>query len=369
MGIWIFYYLKFTNYAGIGLIETALIVAMTLSEIPTGAVADLVGRKNTLIISFFLQAFGLFLFAFAKDFWWLFTGAFVSGIGGSFYSGTLDALVYDSLKQNAKENLYGKIKSNLESISLLAPAVCGVIGGFLYTISPSLPFLFSAIGYCFGLIFSLFLTEPKIDSEHFSFRNFVLQTKHGIHELFKAPNIQSQSLLLISVGLIIVIADEMLNNFLGVEFGFSPVQLSILWPAIYVLSAFAAQTSPIFIQKFKERSTLIIVGLLMAVSFMVSPYVGMIIGGLSLLFRSSLQSVYNSVGSVIINENTESKYRATTISTFNMFKNIPYVLTAYFFGSLADSYSAKLIAFILGIILFVLVIFQMGLRKVGKDAA
>ena len=46
LGIWIFYYLQFTNYAGIGIIETVLIVTATLTEIPTGAVADIFGKKN-----------------------------------------------------------------------------------------------------------------------------------------------------------------------------------------------------------------------------------------------------------------------------------------------------------------------------------
>lgn len=46
VGIWIFYYPKVTNYAGIGLIETVLIVVATLSEVPTGVIADLFGKKQ-----------------------------------------------------------------------------------------------------------------------------------------------------------------------------------------------------------------------------------------------------------------------------------------------------------------------------------
>jgi len=53
LGIWIFYYLRFTDYAGIGLIETVLIVTVTLAEIPTGAIADLIGKKKTLILPFY----------------------------------------------------------------------------------------------------------------------------------------------------------------------------------------------------------------------------------------------------------------------------------------------------------------------------
>jgi MFS family permease len=65
LGIWIFYYLRFTNYAGIGLIETVLIVTTTLTEIPTGAVADLLGKKKTLVIAFLLEAVGAYMMAFA----------------------------------------------------------------------------------------------------------------------------------------------------------------------------------------------------------------------------------------------------------------------------------------------------------------
>ena len=46
LGIWVFYYLRFTNYAGIGIIESVMILTMTVGEIPTGAIADLLGKKK-----------------------------------------------------------------------------------------------------------------------------------------------------------------------------------------------------------------------------------------------------------------------------------------------------------------------------------
>lgn len=30
LGVWVFFYLSYTNYAGIGIIETSLIIAMTI---------------------------------------------------------------------------------------------------------------------------------------------------------------------------------------------------------------------------------------------------------------------------------------------------------------------------------------------------
>jgi hypothetical protein len=45
--------------------------------------------------------------------------------------------------------------------------------------------------------------------------------KQGFRELTKTVNIRNQTLLLLSIGAIVVIVDEMLNSFLAVEFGFS----------------------------------------------------------------------------------------------------------------------------------------------------
>ena len=57
--------------------------------------------------------------------------------------------------------------------------------------------------------------------------------------------------------------------------------------------------------------------------------------------------------SILINKNVESKYRATTISSFNMLKNLPYLLTAYLLGALMDVITARYFALILGVILMI----------------
>src|SRR3990167_10935878 len=78
LGIWVFYYLLFTNYAGIGIVETGLIVGMTLGEIPTGAIADLLGKKKTLITAYFLMAVGLFGIGLTPNFILLWMSVFIS---------------------------------------------------------------------------------------------------------------------------------------------------------------------------------------------------------------------------------------------------------------------------------------------------
>jgi MFS family permease len=359
LGIWIFYYLQFTTYVGIGLIETTLIITYTLAEIPTGAVADLLGKKKTLILAFLFETIGALIMAMAMNFEMLVLSVFVMCVGGAFYSGTIDALLFDTLKQDGKEKTYDSKISMVNTIGLIAPAICGLIGGFLYTINPRLPFFGNAIGYSVGLIACLFLVEPVIDSVKFSFRNFLVQTKQGLRELFKSSEVTRQTILLFSVGCIVVICSEMLDSFLGFEFGFSPTQFGILWSVIFLISAIASQSTPLIRKHFNDSSAVVVVGAIIACTLLISPILGMAVGGIFLTMRAALESVFGNLTSVLVNNSTESTYRATTISTFNMIKNIPYVVFAYVIGSLSDSISARQTALVLGIILLVLLGVQM----------
>lgn len=358
LGIWVFYYLRYTNYAGIGLIETVLIVTMTVFEIPTGAIADIFGKKRTLFLSFLLQGIGLLFMGVSPSFAFLAFAVFIAGVGGSLYSGTLEALVYDTLKQFNKESEYDKKIANINTIGWIAPAVCGALGGFMYVIKPGLPFLTSGALYLLGCITTLFLTEPLIDTVTFSFKNYLLQIKQGIKQLTKTIDIKNQTVLLLSIGVVVVIVDEMLNSFLGVEFGFKEKSIGVFWAVIYVISALASQAIPSYKKLFGEKTAFVFTGGIIALTLLVSPVLGLFFGGVSLLLRSSFQSIFSGLTSIAINNNTESKYRATTLSTFNMLKNIPYVLSAYFIGSLADRYSAKNSAFFLGILLTVFLFIQ-----------
>lgn len=251
----------------------------------------------------------------------------------------------------------------MSSISLLAPAVCSIIGGFMYGFDPRFPFILNAIGYTFGLIASFFLIEPNIDTIKFSFSNYLSQTKAGLFELFKNTDVRRQTIVLLSFGFIAVISSEMVDSFLSFEFGYSDKQMGILWSVIFIFSAFASQFTSYIKKTFGINKSIVIVGLATALTYLVSPYSGLILGGLTLVLRSSFQGVFGNLTSIEINNSADSKYRSTTLSTFNMIKNMPYVLTAYFIGGISDTISAKTVSFYLGLAL----IFLLGISFVRRN--
>lgn len=67
LGVWILFYLSITNYSGIGIVESTLFFTAIILEVPTGALADILGKRKTIIISFFLSAICNFGIAYSTN--------------------------------------------------------------------------------------------------------------------------------------------------------------------------------------------------------------------------------------------------------------------------------------------------------------
>lgn len=357
MGIWVFYYLRFTNYSGIGLLETILFFTSIVSEIPTGAVADLLGKKKTIIISLFVLAFGQFIMARSGNLASLVISSFILGIGMAFYSGTMDAYIYDYLAENNQQSNYDKIFSKIQTIQLITLTLCTVIGGYIYTKNPTLPFYLNSFFTLCGAFIALFLFNLKVDNQEFSLRNFICQTQQGFKHLFKSSiEVRSKIYLLLTIGCIFVVSTQSLDSILGIEFGFNERSLSILTAAILLITSISVQLVPKLRRKFGNIISLFLVGITGVLIYIISPFVFIFFGGLILILRQVGDSFFENLSSNVINNSVPSKFRATSISTFNMIKQLPYAVGAFFLGAIMDSITARKFSFILGILLLILLV-------------
>ena len=90
--------------------ESIVVAAQIFLQLPTGTIADLIGRKKTMFIgSLFFVADNLF-FASANCPWLAWTGNILWVIGFSLVSGADSALLFDSLRILGRENEYKKIQ-------------------------------------------------------------------------------------------------------------------------------------------------------------------------------------------------------------------------------------------------------------------
>lgn len=353
LGIWVFYYLRFTDYAGIGFLEAVMITTSTLGEIPTGAIADILGKKKAVSIAFLLGGLGNLIMAFAPNYWVLIASIMTMTIGGAFYSGSLEALVYDGLKEEKKEGKYEKVIGRMTTMQNLGMAFAGVVGGFLYKWHVSLPFLAVALAYTVGFVLSFELSEPGIDTEKYSWSKFVRQNVEGFRQLFSNKQLAFMVLALLIPGAFMIATENVLNDATAVELGFSSVQLGIFATLLYLVGVFVSERTDWFIGKLK--SIWLYAGAIgvYSLTLLLMPKATFIAGAVLLLARYGVQTLFGNYESVRINAVIDSRYRATTLSTFSLIRNIPYVLSATLIGVLMNTYTAKVFSMYFAIILLI----------------
>ncbi len=364
MGIWVLYYAQFGGYSAVGILETVMIVTVILTEIPTGAIADLLGKKKTMIIGFFLGFIASMMMAYAPSIFIMAVALVILNIGGTLISGSFEALVYDSLKQEGKELKFDRVISNLTTLRLLALAVFGIIGGYIATFGLSIPFILNGVGLLIASILSFFIIEPRIDTEKFTIKGYINQNIEGIKHLFRSSELRKLTIGLLAVSVIMVIMWDGVNDILILDFGFknNEVLLGIFASIFTLAGAFASYIYPRVFKKTKKYVFILIIGLY-ALSIIISPLVTMYLGVLTILVRNILDPILSNIISAKLNRNIDSKYRATSLSTFAMIKGIPYALTIYFIASLTDIYPSQYIAAVFGLILFIFLIYNALLPK------
>ena len=105
----IIYFEQITHsYALAMLVWSITSLTQTFTEVPTGIFSDKIGRRKTLICAAYSVLTAILLWALAGQFecmWLLFIGAVFWGLCDSLISGTLDALMYETMEElNQKEN-------------------------------------------------------------------------------------------------------------------------------------------------------------------------------------------------------------------------------------------------------------------------
>ncbi len=353
--IWVLFYLRFTNYAGVGILETIMILTTVIGEIPTGAIADLLGKKYTLTLAMLFACVGNTIMGITPSFFFLTIGVIAASLGGVLTSGTTEALVYDSLLTTKDEKSYQKILGNISSIKMIALAISSIVGGFLYSISPGVPFIFVAFFQLLALISTLMLTEPPIDSVVFSLKNYLQQTTEGFKELFKTKEILVKNISIITMTMVIVMNGHVLIDAQLVAQGWNGTQLGIISFVMFLASAAIGQLTLFFSNKLGAWFANIFAGLTIAITMILIPFLGIFVGTAFIMLRNGVMEIFGNSASENINRTTQSKYRATTLSTYNMLANVPYIAAAYFIGKLMDTYSVHTVTGWLGLVLVLII--------------
>lgn len=353
--IWVLY----LAYRGMSLLEIGLLeglfhVTSTICEVPSGAIADLWGRKNTLIGGRICIAIACLIMLFSRSFPFFALAFIIQALGYNLNSGSEEALLYDSMKLCGEEEAYLGVNGRLNFLIEVSQAIAIVTGGILSEYS-----FFVCYAVCFliallGLLPALLMTEPPIEkaASGSSIHIKELLKKHftaSISILRKEPYVRNiifrYSVLFAAYTLLFFYSQQYFS-----DLGLNKIQISILMLFAGISSCLGAISSDRLSKLFKTHITkisavMIALSLLLFGSGKLSPAV------LGLFVSSYFNSLLYPIQSASLNQRIPSEQRATLISVNSMVFSLFMIAMFPTAGALADIFGLSSIFLGLGILL------------------
>ena len=347
------------------ILETIFLISVLFLEVPSGAFADLYGRKLSLSLSMIFLTIGLIIFGLGNTFWIFLVAQIVHSIGFSFLSGADWALVYDSLKEIKREKDYSRIYGNTNFLVFVTFAITALISGFFgIVIGYRNVFYLTALMFFISFIITLFFKEPPSHKKIIQ-KNYYKHIIEAIKFSYKNPVVKNLiiyfSMFAAFSNLAWFIIQPFYNN--------SELPKYIVGVAIslYFLSAAIGYlASKKIITYIKEEIILLGVLFIASFSFIGIFFVNKWIALILISSMSFMAGIRNTLVSNGINKHTDSYHRATVLSVQSMSKSITYAIFAPIIGYFTDIFSPSAAFLLMGISLFIFFIYYFVLSLINK---
>ncbi len=326
-------------------------------EIPSGAIADYVGRKTALSLSavcIILAAFtysiipNIALFFLAETFW---------ALGMALFSGTDEAFLYSTLKITDQEDKLPKILGRTNTMFLVANIISAPLGSIIAEFI-SLQFTMTCLGiiYIGTFITSLTFKEPVFERE--AKKNYFKILKQGFKELKQNKILRILCFDRLFINIFIYLLFWTYQPYLT-AINIPIVLFGFILAVMNVFNAIFNELIPKFLKKVKKKKMVLIsVNIISGIAFIllgfaVIPILGIIMLFLIVSFGYTRGLIYING----INKQIESENRATVISTINMFGSISMAILYPFVGLIVE-WNLFFMFIIIGIMILILTAFS-----------
>lgn len=152
------------NLLEVNMVNLGFFVTLMLFEIPTGAVADVFGRRLTFASACCLFALSFLIYAKSQTFWWFVLGEVVGAIGSTLANGAIQAWMVDRIKFFGSEGSPSRVFAIEQYCCGVTRIIGGIMGAYCYSFDPVLTWLIG--GLIMGLISLVALVVMKEEYSH-----------------------------------------------------------------------------------------------------------------------------------------------------------------------------------------------------------
>lgn len=326
-------------------IQAAYALSILVLEIPSGYLADVIGRRRTLILGALFMPIGVGIYVSTHSFLSFLLAEFTIAIGNSMRSGCDSALIYDTLLQVEEESEYKRFEGRSIYYTRIGTALSSILGGLLALLSLKMPFYVNMFTSALMLPFALALIEPERKK---------IETVNPLRDILKIsrtcfthPRLRRLMLfgaLIQSTGITGVWAYFLYYESIGINIGL----FGIIFAAWQLSSAFGGRFSHSMEKKIGGKGSLFL-PLLVAPTFLLLGLFKTFLLIPLIFLNAFLWGFAFPLLLDYVNRLIKSDTRATALSVINMTGSLSFVIVSPVFGRLVDTLSLSAAFFIMGI--------------------
>nr|WP_321451093.1 MFS transporter [uncultured Carboxylicivirga sp.] len=381
----LFFIEKGITYTQVGILYGIREISINILEVPSGMIADIVGRKRAMIFAFLSYIISFLMFYILEGFIGFAIAFFFYGIGDAFRSGTHKSMILAYLKRKGWENdqtaYYGQTRSWSQRGAALASLLSAVM--VFYTGSYKYVFLVSIVPYVIDLVLMMsypsFLNgDQELDKTNVwqLFKNHFLSMKEAFSGwkpfriltitssytgYYKAIKDYIQPILVtlaVSLPFLTTVPDKKK----------AALFVGIFYTILYLINAFFSRNA----YKVEEWFKGALAGLLI---IQLSGWVGGAIAGImyvqnleliSILFFSIIliiQNVRRPIAVKYISKNFDDKIMSTVLSAESQSETIFTSIFAVVLGVLVDNIGFGYGLLVISVVLILFNVFMLFIRK------
>jgi len=342
--------------------ESIVLVGTIFLQIPMGAIADMFGRKKTVLIGSLLLATSTILFSTMHSPIGAWIANIVWMVGFSLCSGADSAFLYDSLKAIGRETEYKKIEGDSVGNRLLITAICSIFVGYLAEYYTRLPIILSTPGVVFSAFIVFFFKEPLTDKKYTPIEQLGIMKV----SLLFVSNHKKVKWIIFFVTLIGVTSKVWFFTYnpyfelVGLDLKYYGIVFFILNIVAWFFSKNVSNIS----KKIKDVNIIILLVLLIAIPILIMSSIPSVFCVGMVFFQNVARGFMGPFFGEFINKHLNSENRATVLSVQSAISGLAQFIALGAFGILLKSYGLLFCLQTLGIL--ILVLGGMGIRKYKK---
>ncbi len=316
--------------------ESAVLCLCVVLEIPSGALADLIGRKRVIVMGRIFLLGSAYFFTVMKTPLEAWIGNLLWAVGFALQSGADTALLYDTLASVGREYKFKRIEGQAVGLRLVLMAFCSLATGWLASIDLRLPLWIGLPFTAIPLFTGLWFTEPASTVRYAADEQLAL-LKRGLY--FVAHSVEVRWM----VGFAALLATTSKVWF----FTYNPYFELVGLPLSYYGTVFFALNIVAWISShyayrveraLGERGCIVGAILCLGVPILIMGWFPILPFAYLVLVQNIVRGFMRPFVGDYLNRHVASNIRATVLSVQSSAASLASILSLALFGLLTDSY-------------------------------